>query len=52
MVVINGDCYIADFLFTKNNNFLTASSSGNNIFSINLALGVSEHYRANRLVRS
>ncbi len=52
MVVINGNCYEATFTFSKTDDILTASLNDETVFTINLGAGVSNHYTANRLVKS
>ena len=50
-LVINGDCYQATIAWTRNGDILEGIGRGP-AFNINLAEGISENYRAKRLVRS
>ena len=52
MVVINGDCCEGTFVFSKEDNILTASIGNTTVFIIDLAAGVSNQYTAKRLVKS
>ena len=52
MVVINGDCCEGTFVFSKEDNILTASIGNTTVFIIDLAAGVSNRYTAKRLVKS
>lgn len=51
-LVINGDCYQASINWTRNGEYLDGVGTFGPAFHINLNEGISENYRAARLVRS
>lgn len=51
-LVINGDCYQVNINWTRNKNYLIGTSDLGTVFEIDSQAGISEKYRAARLVRS
>ena len=51
-LVINGDCYQVNINWSRNKNYLIGTSDLGTVFEIDLQAGISEKYRAARLVRS
>lgn len=51
-LVVNGDCYQVNINWTRNGNYLVGTSGPDRAFKIDLQAGISENYRAVRLVRS
>lgn len=52
MLVTNGNCYVAIFDTVKVSGYVNCKISNNTKFSVNTAAGVSDRYRAERLVNS
>lgn len=52
MLVINGDCYNINLNWTKTGQILYGKSGNTAIFNIDMSLGVSTQYRAERLIKA
>lgn len=52
VLVTNGDCYLINLNWSKSGSILTGKSGTTKIVEINISNGVSERYRAERLVKS